>query len=114
MTAPPETIPGKAALLGIRYDASSSFQRGPAEAPPRIREALWSPAGNPWTEAGVDLGAGLLCDEGDLAPEPGREGAKSRPRSTGSSPPAGRRWFWEAITRSPIPCCGRCGVTIRN
>jgi len=76
VTAPPETIPGKAALLGIRYDASSSFQQGPAEAPTRIREALWSPAGNPWTEAGVDLGAGLLCDEGDLTPEPGDQGRR--------------------------------------
>ena len=54
-------------LLGLPYDASASFLRGAAEAPPRIREALWSPAGNPWTETGVDLSAADgLADAGDL------------------------------------------------
>src|SRR5437667_138493 len=38
-----------------------------AAAPPLIRQALHSPAGNPWTEMGVDLGAdGALGDAGDL------------------------------------------------
>lgn len=45
-------------LIGLPYDASSSFLRGAAEAPPLIREALWSPAGNAWTETGMDLSAG--------------------------------------------------------
>jgi arginase len=54
-------------LLGLPYDASSSFLRGPAEAPPRIRESLWTPATNPWTEAGLDLSVpGTLADAGDL------------------------------------------------
>lgn len=54
-------------LIGVPYDASSSFLRGPAAAPPRIREALWSPAGNPFSEALIDLSApGLLGDAGDL------------------------------------------------
>jgi arginase len=54
-------------LLGIPYDASSSYLRGPALAPQRIREALWSPAGNPWSEAGIDLSApGAVRDAGDV------------------------------------------------
>ena len=52
-------------LIGIPYDASSSFQRGSAEAPPLIRQALKSPAGNSFTELGADLSQ--LADAGDLA-----------------------------------------------
>jgi arginase len=52
-------------LLGIRYDAGSSFLRGAAAAPPLIRDALWSPASNSWSELGVDV-ADVLGDEGDL------------------------------------------------
>jgi agmatinase len=56
------------ALLGLPYDASSSFLRGPAEAPLRIREALASDVGNGWTESGLDLrGAGALISLGDAA-----------------------------------------------
>ena len=51
-------------LIGIPYDASSSFLRGSAAAPPRIREALHSPAGNTFTERGADLAG--LADAGDL------------------------------------------------
>jgi agmatinase len=41
--------------------------RGAAAAPPRIREALLSPASNLWTELGADLGApDALGDAGDL------------------------------------------------
>lgn len=54
-------------LLGLPYDASSSFLRGPAHAPPLIREQLWSPATNSWSEALIDLSApGVLADAGDL------------------------------------------------
>lgn len=67
-------------LVGVPYDASSSFLRGPATAPPKIREALWSPAGNPFTEALIDLSApGVLADAGDL--ELG-EGGEARARIT--------------------------------
>ena len=52
-------------LLGIPYDASSSFLRGSAAAPPLIRAALHSPAGNNFTERGGDLSQ--LADAGDLA-----------------------------------------------
>src|SRR5438128_1930840 len=58
---------GTPTLLGLPYDASSSFLKGTAAAPPLIRQALHSPAGNPWTETGVDLGAdGALGDAGDV------------------------------------------------
>lgn len=54
-------------LLGLPYDASSSFLRGPALAPPLIRRELWSEATNPWSEALIDLSApGALADAGDL------------------------------------------------
>ena len=46
------------------YDASSSFLRGSAAAPPLIRVALHSPAGNTFTESGADLRQ--LADAGDL------------------------------------------------
>jgi arginase len=51
-------------LIGVPYDASSSFLRGPAAAPPLIRAALHSPAGNHFTENGADLRQ--LADAGDL------------------------------------------------
>jgi agmatinase len=60
-------VRGTPTLLGLPYDASSSFLKGTAAAPPLIRQALHSPAGNPWTETGVDLGAdGALDDAGDV------------------------------------------------
>jgi arginase len=54
-------------LVGVPYDASSSFLRGAAGAPALIREALASPAGNEWSEEGIDVfAAGALGDAGDL------------------------------------------------
>ena len=55
----------RVALLGVCYDASSSYLRGAADAPPLIRAALWTEAGNPWTETGIDLSTAPLDDEGD-------------------------------------------------
>jgi arginase len=52
-------------LIGVPYDASSSFLRGSAAAPPLIRAALHSPAGNNYTERGADLSQ--LTDAGDVA-----------------------------------------------
>jgi agmatinase len=58
-------------LLGLPYDASSSFLRGAAAAPSAIRAALASPSANMWTESGHDLGApGALADAGDLVLPP--------------------------------------------
>lgn len=55
-------------LLGVPYDASSSFLRGAAGAPAKIREALRSPSSNGWSEAGIDvLADGVLADAGDVA-----------------------------------------------
>ena len=51
-------------LIGLPYDASSSFLRGSAAAPPLIRQAIWSPAGNAFTENGSNLAG--LTDAGDL------------------------------------------------
>jgi agmatinase len=66
---------GVPTLLGLPYDASSSFLRGAAEAPALIRSALHSPAGNSWTELGVDLGApGMFGDAGDLSIADGAAG----------------------------------------
>ncbi len=48
---------GDIAILGIPFDQNSSFRRGSALAPPRIREALFSDSANMWTENGIDLSA---------------------------------------------------------
>jgi arginase len=54
-------------LLGIPLDVNSSYLRGPAEAPAKIRQALRSDASNNWSELGVDVGgAGAFSDAGDL------------------------------------------------
>jgi agmatinase len=55
-------------LLGIPYDANSSYLRGAAAGPAAIREALHCDSANMWTEDLIDLGApGALHDAGDLA-----------------------------------------------
>ena len=54
-------------LVGIPWDASSSFLRGAAGAPERIREALWSDSTNTSTELGIDIDPGSIEDAGDLA-----------------------------------------------
>jgi len=59
--------PGMIAVLGLPSDENSSFQRGAAEAPFRIREILRSGATNWCTESGLDLGTEpSLIDLGDL------------------------------------------------
>ena len=66
-------------LLGLPYDASSSFLRGPAAAPPLIRKQLWSEATNPWSEALIDISvAGALADAGDLELPPDSTAARER------------------------------------
>lgn len=62
------------ALLGIPYDAASSFLRGPAAAPPVIRAALLSDSTNGWSESGIDVrGGGALRDAGDVALDQGSD-----------------------------------------
>jgi arginase len=54
-------------LVGMPYDASSSYRRGAAAAPAAIRDALRSPSSNRWSEAMIDIGGpGVLEDAGDL------------------------------------------------
>jgi agmatinase len=67
-------------LLGVPYDASSSFQRGAAGGPKAIRAALWSEAGNSWTESGIDLRNAPLDDAGDLVFTDGEPNEEARRR----------------------------------
>lgn len=54
-------------LIGIPFDANSSYLRGAASAPTKIRESMQCVASNMWSEVGVDLGApGAFADAGDL------------------------------------------------
>jgi arginase len=54
-------------LLGIPYDASSSYLPGAAGAPPLIRSALASTSSNSWSESLRELGdSSTLADAGDL------------------------------------------------
>lgn len=56
------------ALLGIPYDASSSFQRGAAAGPAAIRRALRTPSSNTWDESLRDLAdPAMLVDAGDAS-----------------------------------------------
>jgi len=55
------------AILGIPFDANSSYQRGAAQAPPLIRDAFLSESSNMWSETGVDLAEEeAYVDSGDL------------------------------------------------
>ncbi|MFN8670064.1 MAG: agmatinase [Gemmatimonadaceae bacterium] len=59
---------GRPALLGACYDASSSFLRGPAEAPAAIRRELQSTASNAWSERLQLIEPGVAWeDAGDVA-----------------------------------------------
>jgi len=54
-------------LLGIPLDINSSYLRGPAGAPAKIRESFHCDASNKWSELGIDVGApGAFADAGDL------------------------------------------------
>lgn len=44
------------AVFGVPYDSNSSYRRGPALAPGKIREALYCDSSNLWTEDLVNLG----------------------------------------------------------
>jgi agmatinase len=68
MTLNPKSAkPGTPVLLGIPFDANSSWLRGAAGSPPIIRVAFGSDSANLSTESGVDLSAeGAYCDAGDL------------------------------------------------
>jgi agmatinase len=64
---------GSVALVGVPLDENSSFLRGPALAPARVREALFCGSSNLSTELGVDLdGDPRFVDAGDLTLTSGR------------------------------------------
>lgn len=55
------------AVVGVPFDESSSYLKGAAMAPPKIREALFSDSTNLFSERGIDLGeSGDWIDAGDL------------------------------------------------
>jgi arginase len=59
--------PGTPVLVGVPFDANSSYLRGAAGAPAAIRSAFHSSSSNYWSELGVDLGAEAIYeDAGDL------------------------------------------------
>ena len=49
--------PGTPVLVGVPFDANSSYLRGAAGAPAVIRSAFHSSSSNYWSELGLDLGA---------------------------------------------------------
>lgn len=53
-------------LIGVPYDAGSSFLRGAAGAPPLIRRALESPSSNRYSESLRAVDGEALADAGDL------------------------------------------------
>jgi len=62
-----ELSAGNVAVLGVPFDAYSSFLRGAALAPARIRKALFSASSNLCSENGLDLGeSDAWRDVGDL------------------------------------------------
>jgi arginase len=75
-------------LLGVCYDAASSYLRGAADGPSAIRAALESSHTNGWSEAMRDVVGTCLRDAGDVALAPGSErddieAAVARVRSQG-------------------------------
>ena len=64
MTIHPDAAkPGTPVILGIPFDANSSWLRGAAGAPPIIRVAFNSNSSNSWTETGVDLSCLLYTSD---------------------------------------------------
>jgi arginase len=62
----------KVSVLGVPLDENSSYLRGAAEAPARIRENLYCGSANLCTESGLDLTDHLTVhDAGDLVFTPG-------------------------------------------
>jgi arginase len=62
--------PSEPALLGIPFDANSSYLRGAAGAPFLIREAFHSDSSNSSTESGIEFDSESVLDAGDLELRP--------------------------------------------
>ena len=54
-------------IQGILFDKKSSYQQGPALAPPLIREALYSGSMNLFSENGSSIENPLILDQGDFS-----------------------------------------------
>jgi agmatinase len=60
-------MPRTVRLIGLPTDVNSSFLRGPAKAPPRIRALLHSDNGNSATESGAEIGREIVLEDyGDV------------------------------------------------
>ena len=61
----------KIIVQGIPYDRYSSFKRGSAKAPDKIRQALTNGSANLWSESGINIGDdNATFDAGDLNSSP--------------------------------------------
>ena len=68
-------VPNAVTLIGIPSDENSSFQKGCADAPRKIREVLYNGASNLYSELGVNIGdESVFCDCGDLEFGNGQKG----------------------------------------
>lgn len=60
--------PGTVAVVGIPFDANSSFMRGSAQAPVQLRNVIKSGASNMCSESGIDLASRSdFIDLGDMS-----------------------------------------------
>jgi agmatinase len=59
----------KIVLQGIAYDDKSSYLKGPAKAPPAIRECFHSESANYYAENGMEITAEIFEDHLDITPE---------------------------------------------
>lgn len=57
---------GQLAIAGIPWDENSSFLRGPSEAPPLIRAALFSEASGLRSESGMEFQSSDILNAGDV------------------------------------------------
>ena len=75
MTFKPNKVTDASVLLGIPSDENSSFLRGCADAPEKIRKALFSESANMWSELGFEVRPGVnFHDLGDLSLAKGMKG----------------------------------------
>lgn len=67
--------PNAVTLVGVPTDENSSFMKGCAKAPAKIREALYCGSANLYSELGVNIeDESVFCDCGDLKFEKGQKG----------------------------------------
>ena len=59
----------KITLQGMAFDLKSSFMKGPAKAPPVIREHHRSESSNFFAENGLRIGPEIFEDKGDYNPD---------------------------------------------